>query len=411
VRVGVYVGNQSPEVGGGFTIVSELIAALRSSDRPAGHEFVVLTTAEVTPTANVGLEVLSLRDAVLQRPAVQRLEGKLHRGYARMLGHPRRPDGAIAPNAAVEALLSASKIDVIWYLSAWDCCTLEIPYVTVVWDLQHRLQPYWPEVSDDGKWDYRERWMSTMLRRASLVVTGTAAGSEEVERFYGVSPQRIRAIPHPTPTFIERFGAQPVPRVVEGDYIFYPAQFWPHKNHANLLHALRQLREGGMDVSLALTGSDQGNRAFVESLAAELGVAPHVKMLGFVSEAQLVSLYRHALALTYVTFFGPENLPPLEAFAAGCPVVASDVSGAREQMGDAALLVDPRSPEQMAAAVRSVHTDAVLRARMIEAGRARARRSTPASFVREVCTWLDEFAPVRRCWPSGAYQAGKGRWP
>ncbi len=412
MRVGVYVANHSPEAGGGFTIVNELLGALRGQEAPSAHEFVVLTTSDSWKDQPSGaLEVVSLRDAILKLPTASRVEAKLQRGYARMLGRRHRPDGAPWPSPEVDEILSRHRIDVIWYLSVWDYCTLEVPFMTVIWDLQHRLQPFFPEVSDDGKWDYRERWLSTVLRRAAMVVTGTAVGQEEIERFYGVPPTRIRVIPHPTPTFIDRVQTDDVHPGVDGQYLFYPAQFWPHKNHANLLEALRLLRADGLNLSLALTGSDKGNLSHVRSLAKEMGMESAVHMLGFVSEAQLVSLYRHAAALTYVTFFGPENLPPLEAFAAGCPVIASDVAGAREQLGEAALLVDPRSPPQIAAAVKSICSDGALRSRLVAAGRQRALRSTPASFVRSVNQWLDGFETTRRCWPSGVYQAGKGSWP
>src|SRR4051812_35142290 len=77
VRVGVYVGNHSPEAGGGFTIVNELLAALRAQEAPSAHEFVILTTSDSwkdeTPAA---LEVVSLRDAVLKSPTVNRVEAK-----------------------------------------------------------------------------------------------------------------------------------------------------------------------------------------------------------------------------------------------------------------------------------------------------------------------------------------------
>ena len=112
----------------------------------------------------------------------------------------------------------------------------------------------------------------------------------------------------------------------------------------------------------------------------------------------LVALYRGAFALAYVTFFGPENLPPLEAFALGCPVIASDVSGAREQLVDAALFVDPRNPAEIAAAIKQLHDDDNLRSSLIDKGRARAERWTATEFVRGVFAALDEFEPVRRCW-------------
>ena len=58
---------------------------------------------------------------------------------------------------------------------------------------------------------------------------------------------------------------------------------------------------------------------------------------------ELIALYRHALALTFVSYFGPDNLPPLEAFALGCPVITSAIEGVDEQLGNAALYVNPDS--------------------------------------------------------------------
>ena len=78
--------------------------------------------------------------------------------------------------------------------------------------------------------------------------------------------------------------------------------------------------------------------------------------------------------------------------------MASDVPGAREQLGDAALLVDPKDPSSIANAIKALHDDANLRQTLIDKGRARAERSTAKSFVRGVFNALDEFEPVRRCW-------------
>jgi glycosyltransferase involved in cell wall biosynthesis len=263
-------------------------------------------------------------------------------------------------------------------------------------------------VSGRGEWAFRERWLSTVLGRAAMIVAGNEVGRDEIQRFYGIGPERIRLMPHPTPELPPgAAGGEPSP-VGAGEYLFYPAQFWPHKNHVNLLLALRILRERhGLNLSLALTGSDKGNLAFVRRTAHDLGVAGAVQFLGFVPRAQMGALYRNAVALVYPTFFGPENLPPLEAFAAGCPVVASDVAGAREQLGDAALLVDATKPEQIADAVVRLRREPGLRERLIRSGSARAQLHTTADFVRGVDQWLDEFEGVRRCWPSGVFDFGQ----
>jgi glycosyltransferase involved in cell wall biosynthesis len=99
-----------------------------------------------------------------------------------------------------------------------------------------------------------------------------------------------------------------------------------------------------------------------------------------------------------VSFGGPENLPPLEAFALGCPVVAAAIAGAEEQLGDAALRVDPRSPEAIADALARVITDRGLAESLRAKGLQRAKARTAEGFVRGMFSWLDGFAPLRRAW-------------
>jgi glycosyltransferase involved in cell wall biosynthesis len=261
-----------------------------------------------------------------------------------------------------------------------------------------------PEVSSGRNWEYRERQIRPLLQRASMVVVGTAAGQGEVERFYGVPPERIRRLPHPTPSFAlvpsgetgvdphERFGLPP-------DYLFYPAQLWAHKNHVTILDAARELQEKhGRKVALAFSGADKGNRAYLTRRASELGLADRVHFLGFVDRAELIGLYRKASALVYLSLFGPENLPPLEAFALGCPVVAARVAGAEEQLGDAAVLVDPTDSSAVAAALQRLFTEPEFRVCQVERGHSRAQRFTSDDFAAGLLELFDYLERFRRCW-------------
>jgi glycosyltransferase involved in cell wall biosynthesis len=119
-----------------------------------------------------------------------------------------------------------------------------------------------------------------------------------------------------------------------------------------------------------------------------------------VSRHDLIALYREAIALAYVSWCGPENLPPLEAFALGCPVVASDVPGAREQLGDAAIFVKPGDPESIASGVLDMWRDQEIRDRLIKAGHDRAQKWTASDYVRGVFEFLNRFEPIARCWNS-----------
>jgi glycosyltransferase involved in cell wall biosynthesis len=305
----------------------------------------------------------------------------------------------------IERMALECGAEMVWFVGGGAPEVMDLPYIGTVWDLQHRLQPWFPEVSANGQWDIRESLLPRFLQRAAYVIVGTEAGREEVRLFYGVPSKRIRILPHPTPSFAQVSPTTEANAAVlrkydlAPDYLLYPAQFWPHKNHVNLILALKVLRDRhGLTPRLALVGSDKGNHAHVKSVVKANTLSDQVSFLGFIPVEDLVVLYRNALALVYITLTGPENLPPLEAFALGCPVLASAVSGAEEQLADAALLVSPVDVDAIAAGIKLLHDDVALRARLIARGTERAHRWTGREFVQGVLRIVEEFAIIRRNW-------------
>jgi glycosyltransferase involved in cell wall biosynthesis len=411
MRVGIFYTPGDSKGGGGYTYQDDIFQSLLEVAESSRHSFVVFSrskaiTEQETPVQN--LEFVFFQSTYRQKALGVSLQ--LLRLIRRKLRHPFNPFGL--RTAYTDCFLNRVKhhgIDVFWSLGPGQL-VLDIPYITTVWDLQHRLQPFFPEVSTGEQWQQRESHYATVLRRAAYVIVGTEAGKQEVERFYGIPPERVRVLPHPTPRFALN-GHSADPRAVLNKYglkagfLFYPAQFWPHKNHAGLLHAARLLRERyGILFDLVFVGSDKGNVQYIRSLTAELNLSAQVHFLGFVPSEDLIALYKSAFALTYASYFGPDNLPPLEAFALRCPVIASRVSGAEEQLGDAALLFDPKDPEQLADAIRMLHENPDLRAELIRRGRERALRFTGKDYVEGVFALLNEFEPFRSCWrDSGSY--------
>jgi glycosyltransferase involved in cell wall biosynthesis len=384
MKVAAFASGQGPETGGGFTFQEELLDAIQRV--PTNHEVSVVQFAGGRPfrtsLPRVEIPAPSLIDRAAK--AIERT-------------------GAFAgqrAGSAAERALREHGFDIVWFLSAGLHMQLDMPYVTVVWDVEHRNHPYFPELTARGQWAIREAMYRELLPRATYVIVGTQVGRNEIERYYGVARERIRVLPHPTP----RFALEAAPRTGAGaaqrhglarEYLIYPAQFWAHKNHANLVLALKVLKERGVVIDLALVGSDKGNRAHIEQLARDAGVAAQVKFLGFVEQDDLVGLYRDALGLAYLSFCGPENLPPLEAFALGCPVVASRIPGHVEQLGDAAELVVPHDPADIA---RGIEAMRARRDELRAKGLARAKSWTGRELVQGVFTALDEFEPVRRAW-------------
>jgi glycosyltransferase involved in cell wall biosynthesis len=165
------------------------------------------------------------------------------------------------------------------------------------------------------------------------------------------------------------------------------------------LKVLKELRvRRQVDIKLVLVGSDQGNWPHVQDWVRQLGLQDAVAFPGFVSRPQLRWLYRNALGLLFPTFFGPDNLPPLEAFALGCPVIASAIDGASEQLGDAAVLCAPLDVEGFANAAVNILKDASFRSELIKRGKARASQWTRRDAAKALVAVLDEFAGVRDNW-------------
>ena len=155
-------------------------------------------------------------------------------------------------------------------------------------------------------------------------------------------------------------------------FLFYPAQLWRHKNHENLLIALAGIKEEYPDIQMVFSGFGKNNAIQIESLITSLQLDKHVRLLGYVSDSDLGRLYTMARALVMPTFFGPTNIPPLEAFTLGCPVAVSNIYGMPEQVGDAALLFDPRDSDDIAQCVVRLWTDDTLCHALIRKGKKRA---------------------------------------
>jgi glycosyltransferase involved in cell wall biosynthesis len=395
MHVAAVVAGFDPKSGGGHTFEREILGALRQSAALSAHRFTVLC-----PEASAAALTRELSGSALRVAAVPRRTGRFAamalREIESIRAHWRR-------RSDIDRVAVANGIEFVWFLSAQPDRT-DIPFMTVVWDLQHRASPWFPEMSANGMWDGRDSVHRWFLQRATKIITGTEVGRDQLTQFFQIPSENILTLPHPTPSYvfreIETTPGDTIEKLgLKQPYVLYPAQFWPHKNHVNLLLAIADLKKKGVAVSVALVGSDQGNRQFVEDVAVREGISGQVNFLGFVERSVLVELYRRALALTYVSWCGPENLPPLEAFALGCPVIATRIPGAEEQLGDAALLCEPGDPTSISEAIAKVHADGELRTRLIDAGRIRAKRFSPADYVAGALKFLDEFSVIRRCWP------------
>jgi glycosyltransferase involved in cell wall biosynthesis len=210
------------------------------------------------------------------------------------------------------------------------------------------------------------------VRHADRVLSDSIATAEDIELTLGVPRERVgvarlgvRAPGAQTPR-----APQAVVRsrlgIADQRVLLCVAQKRPYKNLATLVRALSELEDS--DVVLVLPGSPSAYERELRALAGELGVADRVRFPDWLSDAELEGLYALASAFVLPSLIEGFGLPVLEAMARGVPVACSNLSALPEVAGDAALLFDPHSQEQVTQAVRRLLDDRALAERLVARG-------------------------------------------
>ena len=269
---------------------------------------------------------------------------------------------------------------------------LKTPSVLTFWDMQHEFFPEFFESLDLRK---RRRIYPASAREATRIIVSAGFTKDCLVERYGVAPEKIDVI---------HVGYGPEYRIIEDreilervslaygldrPFLFYPAATWPHKNHRNLFSALRILKERKVfEGYLVLSGIAMSSHGKVVEEIERQGLGEHVKLLGYLPSGDLPALYNLARELVFPSLFEGFGIPVVEAMACGCPVVCSDATSLPEIAGDAGVLFNPHSVEEMAESIADVWLDDEKRLKMRERGLARADLF---SWDETVCKTLETY--------------------
>lgn len=278
----------------------------------------------------------------------------------------------------------------------------EIPYIASIPDLMHKYYPDFPE------YPLKERLTRDIIykyaaRYSVLSVVDSQQGLEDLHRFFGIPKEKIRVIPYVPPGYLYKYKDMDLETATKilakyslaEKFLFYPAQFWYHKNHIRLIKALKLIWQSyKVKIALVLVGSSQGGYKKVINLIKELSMRNQITYLGYVSDKEIVALYKKGEALAFPSLLGPTNIPPLEAMVLGTPVLCSNLFSMPEQVGDAGLLFDPFSIEDMAEKIYKVWTDQNLRQELIKKGYQRVKNLTLENYAKQWEKIIDEAIEV-----------------
>jgi glycosyltransferase involved in cell wall biosynthesis len=238
------------------------------------------------------------------------------------------------------------------------------PVVVTVWDMIHEL--FAEELDPTGRCAEEKR-RAVMAAQAVICISENTK-KDLLER-YPVPEHRVWVthLASEIDAGISR-GPEPVP---ERPYFLYVGLRYGYKNFGGLLTAFARTRRSLARASLCVVGAPFSDEE--ERQIASLGLAGDVTHYGHVGDAHLAKLYRCSIAFVYPSLYEGFGIPPLEAMACGAPVIASNRSSLPEVVGDAGLLFDPASADDLADRLIALARDTAGRERLIARGRERAK--------------------------------------
>ena len=303
-----------------------------------------------------------------------------------------------------EKQLIKQNCDLVYFVeqSSRSECLQNLNFIETVHDLCHQDQLEFPEVRNFGEFRSRELVFQNTLKCAFIVMADSEELADKINSRYGVDRDRIVTMPFSPSPFIKEPQVSNSVNILklyklDYGYFFYPAQFWAHKNHYRIIEAVKLLHQEGTQCRVVFVGGDKGNYAFLDRIIRGNGLSNHIQSLGFIPAEHMMALYENCQAVIMPTYFGSTNLPPLEAWLLGKPLIYSKLFS--EQSGNAALLIDPDNANSIANAMKSMLDESISK-KYIKMGYERLKEISSIRKISEkkLFAKLLQFEQKRQCW-------------
>jgi len=280
----------------------------------------------------------------------------------------------------LESFLKKIKVDLVYFTgpSQYSLYLEDTDFIITVPDVSHRENIEFPEWTKSSEFQRRDEILSKSTIKAVAVITNAEIIKDKIASFYSVSKDRIYVINHQPSLAISKF-SKIDKKLLENfkktyklpdKYIFYPAMYFPHKNHKCIIDTIKILKlEHKKNLFAVFCGSDKGYLKKIKKYVNEQNQNENIIFLDFVESKYLPYLYINSLALVMPTLSGPTNIPPWEAFKIGIPVLYSDIYNIKEVYKDAVYYINPLEPKSLADGIIDITNNNNLREKLIENGK------------------------------------------
>jgi len=269
---------------------------------------------------------------------------------------------------SVPAMLRKYKIDLFLSPDGYMSLSTKVPTCLVIHDLAFEHYPEHYVLSHKLYWRH---YSPLFARKAKRIATVSSFSKEDIHTHYGVSKDVIDVVYNgahdeykPLPATERELIKQ---KYADGcEYFVFAGALHPRKNIVNLLKAFIAFKKRQKtNMKLVIVGRLAWKYEEVEEMQLTMPFKDEVKWVGYMNVDELSKVIGAAYALVYASLFEGFGIPILEALQCNVPAIVSNTSSMPEVAGEAALLVDPTDPEDIAAKMHLLYKDETLRAKLI----------------------------------------------
>jgi glycosyltransferase involved in cell wall biosynthesis len=271
------------------------------------------------------------------------------------------------------------------------CLEVKFAFAIPIFDLMHKYEKF-DEISNIKIYEDRETYYKEICKNAKIIFVDSLVGKKQVIDNYSIrNNDIIKVLYYIPPSYIRTNFVNPKEIYKSKNQFFYPAQFWSHKNHEVIIYAVDYLKKNSIDVKVVFAGSKKNNYNKIKDLINELNLNENIQILDYVSNDDIISLYKNSLSLIMSTFCGPTNIPPTEAIHLGCPVIVSNVYAAKEQLEDSALFFDPHDYMSLSKSMKSMIDNPIIVSELIQKGINIKKKFSITNFSNSIFNSIDNY--------------------
>ena len=304
-----------------------------------------------------------------------------------------------------ESFLKENKIDIVYFInpSQYSLYIEDTDFIITVPDVSHRENIEFPEWAKSTNFFWKEEILSKSLIRAISVITNAEIIKNKIVSFYSVESDRVQVISHQPSDNITNFDlniSKPKNNYnLPNKYIFYPANFLPHKNHKYVIDVINILKnKKKFKISAVFCGSDKGYLKKIKEYVSRLDLNDEIIFLDYVHENDIPFLYLKSQALIMPTFSGPTNIPPWEAFKMEVPVIYSNIFSIKEVYGDAVAYIDPFDPETGAEKTLEIYNNIKLKKDLIDNGKKLLKTNDFNKDIKKIIDIFNKNKKIKQSW-------------